>query len=172
MDIKTLKSVLPAPRKVSPELTSSRDSIVEGLTIPKEYWEFLKEYGSGVLSSFIWFFHPDTDNTFLRLSDQIERQAQVVHDALHDGFLNLNLDELDLEYPMIPFAVTDNGDLCCWVNHKDGQISISVFDPRGQIGNVYEMSFLMFIYGIVKRDIIPSAFPDDFSDLPAQFLSQ
>ena len=42
---------------------------------------------------------------------------------------------------------------------------------RKCIGNVYEMSFLMFIYGIVKRDIIPSAFPDDFSDLPAQFLS-
>jgi hypothetical protein len=131
-----------------------------GTGIPDDFKGFIEAYGSGTIGHFIWVLNPFSNNPFLNLLEQSQRQLDALRILLRD-FGERSPYEL---YPtpggLLPVAITDNGDVIHWLT-IDGPAdwSIVVNEARGPDYERFECNLTTFLEGLLDRSIRCRAFP-------------
>lgn len=128
-------------------------------SLPQDYKDFARLYGSGYFMEFLGIHIPNTQNPNTRL----EWQAQVVR----DGFRTLT--EEYCPYPMwpdpgglLPFGGTDDGDEFFWrMRGLPDDWRVVIWD-RG-FGSFEELDCDLtdFLAGLATGEILPKDWPDD-----------
>ena len=160
-----LWQILVAPQQASEQPTDNDWLEVEDQfgPLPTDFKTFLADYGTGCIGGFIWIFNP-ASNENLNLGRQIEKQLAALREVNVPGLTLFPADT-----GILPFGITDNGDLLAWRVHGEPNTwHVVVVDSRAPIFQVFEVGFSQFLAGILSRGIICSIFPDDFPpDHPA-----
>jgi len=167
LDIEALK-LLKAPDAPTEVPTDDDWGLIESafLEFPEDYKCFLGKYGTGCIAGFIYIFNPASKNDNLNLSKQIEKQLWSLRECRPEG---LRL------YPevggILPFGITDNGDLLGWnINRGDGVSGIIVVDSRTSAWETFNIGFSQFLVGILRKNIVCTIFPDDFPPHQPEFI--
>src|SRR4051794_3882347 len=110
--VEQLKRLVAPPSRPSGEPAWQRFRDEFGCAPPSDYAQFVKDYGLGSFDNFLWVFHPssrehldivgESQSRLLAMRELIGAGEQVPY-AIGDG-----------RSEVIPWACTDNGDVCFW----------------------------------------------------------
>jgi hypothetical protein len=123
-----------------------------GVSLPSDYKSFIETYGVGLIERFMFVLHPTCANPHMSL----EVQMRVRLDALR---------EMRRAQPvtLIPWLITDNGDVGYWlVDGEPDDWSVVVHDSAIAVDEHFALSMSEFLYGVLTRQLVSSALPDDF----------
>jgi hypothetical protein len=157
-----LWQILAAPQQASERPTNSDWLEVEGkfCPLPADFKAFLADYGTGSIGGFVWLFNPASRNENLNLARQIDKQLAALQEASVPGLRLYPADE-----GILPFGITDNGDLLAWrVHGKPDAWPVIVVDSRAPKCQTFDAGFSQFLAGILGNELVCDIFPDDFPD--------
>lgn len=128
-----------------------------GLTLPAGYRRLVARFGRGPFANFLHVLSPFTSNEFLNL----ERALQSYLGALRAIRLQ---DPDSLPFPvrpepggLLPWAITDNGDVLCWLTKGTPESWATVIVAlRGPRHEILEMSAERIVRAFVSATL-PSA---------------
>jgi len=140
-----------------------------GIRLPNDYKLLSAAYGEGSFDGFLWVLQPTSENPHLDLIWQRELQLGVLRELQASGE-NLPYSVDRGRETLLPWAITDNGDVCYWVlstsSEPDSWI-VAVNEARGQSWEVFDMSVSEFLVAVMSGAMHVDVFPDDFpSDSP------
>ncbi|MBI5722446.1 MAG: SMI1/KNR4 family protein [Planctomycetes bacterium] len=166
MNEKRIQILLACPEMVR-ELPSPEDwASVEckWCRLPADFKAFVSDYGTGCIDNFVWVFNPASQNENLNLSQQITQQLTAFK-----GTETLGLSLFPTKEGILPFGMTDNGDLLAWkVTGQADAWPVVIIDSRVPDYQEFEMGFSDFMYVILTKEVVCRIFPTDFpSDHPA-----
>ena len=161
-----LTSVLPRP--TNPVETASTErwgEIVDaiGFALPVDYTRFIESYGSGSINRFIHVFNPFSANLHINLLQQLTRVLASLR-ALKEEFPE------EIPFPLLyepgglmPWALTDNGDIFCWrTQGVSGQWSTVVVE-RSSGCPEFKMPMSRFLGQALRGTLDASVFPRSFA---------
>ena len=165
MSIDRLKAVLPLP----PEHPAKREAdawagVERSFTpLPADYKDFIDEYGPGYVSEFIWVLSPFIENEYYNLMRQTELQLGALRELKAKHKNEVAYDLFPAKGGLLPFALTDNGDVLYWKTAGE-PVSWSVVvnasrDPECQ---EFRTDMTGFLADIITKRLICRIFPDDF----------
>lgn len=173
MSLDRLQSVLKPP--VNPSNTGNGWSELEdalGVSLPQDYKDFINIYGTGGIDQFIWILTPfDLDENVNFLA-----RAEVMREAYLESKQQFPEYYKHCIFPeaggILPWGYTDNGDELYWKTNEDARMwSIIVYESRSWEYHEYPMSMTEFLFGIVSRNLVCDAFPEDFPSEDFEFIS-
>jgi len=131
--------------------------------LPDDYKEYIEIYGSGGIDGFLWIFNPFSGNENLNLKRQVVRQRQVLADLRSQGEA-LPYDAFPLQGGILPFGVTDNGDVLFWkTERRADDWTVVVNESRSPAWERFDLSMCGFLQGVlagqVRCNIFPRTFP-------------
>ena len=135
-----------------------------GVRLPNDYKLLIRTYGVGKFDDFIWVLHPTTPNNNLRLESQIQRCRWALKEV-RGSFASPS--------EVTPWAITDNGDVCYWLNRglsvdPDGW-QIAVNESRGPDWEVADLSTTAWLEAVLSRRLTIRLFPADFPSTSPRF---
>ncbi|HEU0131006.1 MAG TPA: hypothetical protein VFQ85_08455 [Mycobacteriales bacterium] len=128
--------------------------------LPADYRALVDTYGPGTFDEFLWVLQPSAANPNLDL----ERQRTVRIDALREVAASGE----PVPYPvdtLLPWAVTDNGDVCYWLTSGTadaGTWPVVVNGARGPEWVSFTGSATAFLAAVLAGELVVAVFPDDF----------
>jgi len=130
---------------------------------PHDFKVFLSQFGTGCIDEFLWFLSPVSPNENLNLTVQLERQLQALRESC-----DLGLPLFPEEGGILPFGITDNGDLLAWRTHGiPDEWGVVVVDSRAPEYVEFRQSFSRLVAGLLSGETKCTLFPADFpSDRP------
>jgi hypothetical protein len=167
-----LKSVLPQPQHPV-EVPSSMNwgEIVDviGFALPVDYMQFVEAYGSGSINRFIYVFNPFSSSPHLNLIRQLTRVLASFR-MLKEEFPD------EIPFPLLyepgglmPWGITDNGDVFCWRTQGVSGHWSTVVVERSSGCKEYEIPMSRFLSRSLTGSLTVSAFPRDFAAQPPVF---
>jgi len=128
-----------------------------GTTLPPDYRDFVRLYGSGSFMECLGVAVPRSQNPYLRLQSYVRAAC----DALRG-------DE-DCPYPLwpspgglLPFGRTDDGDELLWLQRGAPADWVVVFWNRGLLTyETFDCDLTDFLAGLVTGEILPGEFHDE-----------
>ena len=175
MSVEELISVLPPPEVPSNTGSSNEWSLVEkdiGIKLPSDYKEFISTYGAGGIDEFLWILTPFVKDKNVNLLKQIDVICSSYMDSKshfpnmfkHTAFPNHD--------GLLPWSITDNGNVLYWESKGNPENwPIVVYKSRSPDYIEYKYSMTEFLTELIKGNIKCDAFPSDFPDQPAEFIS-
>jgi hypothetical protein len=169
--VPALASVLRPPRRPSrvvPDWAAVEGDI--GTALPGDYKWFVDIYGVGRVDGFLSVFHPTSNNTYLRLKDQIARQLGALRTLREMGE--------EVPYPLfpepagiLPWAITDNGNVCHWRtgSANPDEWTVVVDNGRAPWWDEFPGSMTAFLSAVLSRRYQCSVFPIDFPSSSPRF---
>lgn len=155
-----LRFLLPPPIKHQ-ELPTENDWLAierAFCPLPSDFKAFVSQYGTGSIGGFIWIFNPASRNEHLNLTTQIVTQLRALHDLT-----SLGLKGFPEVGGILPFGITDNGDVLAWkVLGSPDSWRVVVVDSRAPRYSEFEVGFSRFIGGVLERAFACRLFPSDF----------
>lgn len=133
-----------------------------GIKLPSDYKNFIDKYGTGGLDNFLWVLTPFDEGyiNLIKRSEIILCAYEESKTQSDDGFVH---DVYPNKDGIFPWGYTDNGDELYWKTNEDsGKWDIVVYPSRESFGYVYKMSLTEFLYKLIVKELICSAFPNDF----------
>jgi hypothetical protein len=134
-----------------------------GIHLPSDYKWFLERYGMGEIDDFLLLFHPTTTNRHINLKNQIAETLWALRVVRDDG------DQVPYTiFPepggVVPWARTDNGDVCYWLTHEPDPDSwiVVVNESRGPEWEAYGGSATEFLAEVLSGRRQFSIFPENF----------
>ncbi len=175
MSLINLKNVLEPP--VNPSMTDNRTGWSEleavlGVSLPQDYKDYISTYGTGGIDNFIWILTPfdqDENVNFLIRSEEmreayLESKQQFPEDFKHCVFPEAG--------GILPWGYTDNGDELYWKTTEDEKMwTTIIYESRSSQYYEYPMSMTEFLFGILSRNLVCDAFPEDFPSEDPGFIS-
>lgn len=137
--------------------------------LPDDYKRFIEWYGSGCVSMFLWIFNPFSSNKNLNLIEQAKFYAKQFK----------KLGEQSKIFPifpepggLLPFGVSDNGDVFYWLTSPHGprQWKVAINKTRSDHYELFEMSMTGFLLGIVEEKIESQIFAKEMIQSDKLFL--
>jgi hypothetical protein len=126
--------------------------------VPADFKAFIDQFGTGNIGGFIWVFNPASSNENLNLCIQVEKQLTALKGSRIPG-LNLFPEKGGI----LPFGITDNGDLIAWkVEGRPDTWGVVVVHSRAPEYQEFSTPFREFLAGVLKKEIVCGIFPDDF----------
>ena len=122
---------------------------------------------------FLWIFNPFSDNENLNLIKQTKDHTTQYRWAKRE------LGEEYCPFPifpepggLLPFGVTDNGDVFFWLTDSDNpnHWKIVINETRSAEFELYDKKLTEFLVGIVNGQIESQIFPREFVDLTKLFI--
>lgn len=168
MSLSALLTVLPAPQHPSevptPETWSDTERQLGQL--PEDYKAFLGRFGTGTIGDFIGILNPASKNPHLNLL--------VKGRAILSALIELRDGGEPCPYPLfpdpgglLPFGVTDNGDMLLWLTAGEPRRwSVVVNAGREPTYETFECDMTDFVAGILTGRLHCSVFPDLLSSVP------
>lgn len=134
-----------------------------GHALPSDYKAIVERFGEGMFDDFLWVLQPST-NEYV---DLIQQQAACLRalQVLVEGGESIPYSVDPDRAELMPFALTDNGDVCYWVTSSSSDVddwTIAVNEARAPEWDAFPMTTSKFLHGVLVGSIRPSAFPDDF----------
>ena len=159
MLIDKLTSVLPLPDPREHNFNWDTIEKTYDIIFPEDYKLLLNLYGHGSIDNFFWILTPFCEDANINVFSQLETMKNA-YGAMRDYLQT----EFDYGYHpqsggLFPWCLTENGDELYWSKHK-GTLKIVVFEARYAKKHEYEMGIIEFLYKLLSRDIICSAFPE------------
>ena len=140
-----------------------------GRPLPLDYMRLVETYGRGSFDGFLWVLQPLRTNQYLDLVQQHRVRLDALR-TLRDAGEAVPFSVRESAEELVPWAVTDNGDVCYWVtsvSDDPNRWSVAVNEARGPRWLSFELSATEFLVGILSGDVRVDVFPDDFpSDTP------
>jgi SMI1-KNR4 cell-wall len=164
-----LREILSPPKNPRESPSKADWKIVESkwCVLPTDFKSFVTEYGTGSIDGFIWIFNPASRNPNLDLVQQISRQIEALR-----GSTSVGLTAFPQSGGILPFGLTDNGDLLAWkVQGIPDSWGIVVVDSRAPSYEKFDRGFSDFLVGILRKKIVCTIFPDDFPSSSPKFSS-
>lgn len=167
MGIVAVKAVLQPPQEPRevPADNEAWKSVEDrlGTRLPQDYKAFIELFGTGSTGGFIWVFNPFSSNKHVNL---------IEHGRLELGGLASLKEEFPQDYVhdayptpggLLPFAVTDNGDMLHWktVGEPD-HWTVIVYESRGPKYYGFDGSMTDFLASVLTRSVACDVFPPDF----------
>jgi len=142
-----------------------------GTLLPSDYKRFVRTFGTGYISDFIWVFNPFSKKDSMNLLKQINIRL----DALREIQKVLPEDVLFKFFPehggLLPIGATGNGDCLYWLTQGDSDSwPVIVNESRGPDWRRFDLSLTDFLAEILQKKIICDVFPSDFPSKQADFV--
>jgi SMI1-KNR4 cell-wall len=167
MALDDLLAVMPAPGAPFEVPSADAWASIEqriGATLPKDYKQFIEIYGSGQIAKFIWIFNPFSLNENLNLEKQIETQSQVLSELEGHGE-KVPYKSFPVPGGVLPFGVTDNGDLMFWETIGDSSVwPVLINESRAPEWETFDMPMSKFLARILAGKLKPNIFPKNFPE--------
>lgn len=165
MSLKKLNKILPPPiYAYDTGIGVNWPLIDNNFSFPKDYIEFITQYGVGKIDNFLTVFNPFSDNENLNFFKQ---KKWVI-----DDFIELTESDPDyypfILYPkvngLLPIGITDNGDYLFWIVSSDNSDSwnIAVIAARASEVEYQPENLTSFIAGVLSKRIQSMSFPKNF----------
>jgi hypothetical protein len=154
--IDSLKLVLPPPANPAYTGTQGEWAAVEsglGVTLPRDYKQFISEYGAGSIDEYLVVYSP-----FWSESSLAHELARLQH-AYH--YLVASLGYFPVPYPifpevggLLPWGSTANGDVCSWITDQGDpdRWPILIDDGEGSWERL-DMSMTAMIYAGIREEL-------------------
>lgn len=159
MSVHELEEIMPRP-VMRPRFARPLWAEVEGVLgvgLPQDYKDFIDLYGAGKICEFISIFSPFAANINLNLINQVNRQSAVLNEIALSGEV--------LPYPIFPIkdgilavGATDNGDIIYW-RTGPGRWSVVLNEARGTDWEIYDLSLVEFLIGLLSGQVSCRIFP-------------
>lgn len=133
-----------------------------GVPLPQDYKTFIDAYGSGQIDEFIWIFNPFSKNENLQLIRQLTIQSAVLSELVALGE-NVPYSVFPATGGVIPFGITDNGDLLFWkTSEAPSEWTVAVNDSRSPEWQEFRGSMTEFLASLLHGKVRCKFFPEDF----------
>jgi hypothetical protein len=144
-----------------------------GHGLPADYKQLVDLYGSGAIGDFIWILEPGSPNEHLDLLRQTTRQLEALRQLRSQGEpISYDIDSPDGH--LIPWAITDNGDVCYWRRNPSDppeRWTVVVNEGRGPLWERFDGSATDFLVEIFSLRLRSHIFPEDFPPEQPAFRS-
>jgi hypothetical protein len=140
-----------------------------GLSLPRDYKEYIATYGSGRWHVFWWILNPFSENEHLNLLVQSQNRRPKKWSALD---AERAVRESEKKYPhaiypesggLLPWAITDNGGRMFWLTAGEPSGWKTVYyasrDPNFE---VHDLPCMAILLGIVNGEL--PLFAEEFAD--------
>lgn len=158
MSIEALMAVVPPPAEPSEAFDGPWEPVEAelGRALPQDYKDFVRTYGLGGFSDFLWINVPRAESPYVRLEAEVRAAYGIFHD-----------DE-EFDQPLWPtrgglmtFGKTDFGDYVFWLTRGPPDEWPVVVWGRGTWKlELFECGLTDFLAGVLKNEIIPGGFPE------------
>jgi hypothetical protein len=141
-----------------------------GTSLPADYKDFLRLYGTGKIDDFIWIFNPSSRNENINLATQLRVQLAALSElqAYEEVLLYKLFPERD---GVFPFGITDNGDVLYWkTSGSPNTWTVLINEARSPDWEEFDMVMTEFLSKVISRQIYPSAFPNVFPSSVPVFI--
>lgn len=168
-----LRRLLPPPAHVTPPSQETWSRVEDALCtrLPTDFIDLVSVYGPGSFDRFLWVLQPVNDPPALSLVGQAVDQLEVLREIERYGEeVPYAVSEEGSE--LLPWALTDNGDVCFWVRRPDAspdEWTIAVHDSRGPDWEAYAGSCTEFLVAIFEGTSVLDIFPRDFPSASPAF---
>lgn len=158
MPIETLIKVVPPPAAPFEAYDGPWEPIEAefGVSLPPDYKDFVRLYGSGYFMQFLGVAVPVSANTYVRLAWGAATIRSMLEDVVNPQLL----------WPsrggMLPFGGTDNGDTLFWLTRgATAEWPVVVLGRGVTEFETFECDLTDFLAGLATGDTQPEEFPDD-----------
>lgn len=151
-----------------------------GTSLPADYKEMVQTYGPGAFGNFIYILQPDSNNHNIDLEHRGAMAIEALRVLQADRSGNPYGGGEELPYRLggspeiIPWAITDNGDVCYWVTRQssgpDGW-RVAVNEGSAPEWEEFDGSSTEFLLAVLSGDYVSDIFPDDFPGDDVGFVS-
>ncbi len=167
--INDLKARREAAAPPLPELTWTDIERRLGLRLPLDYKRLVETYGQGSFDGFLWVLQPSESNQNLDLLGQRRARLDALR-ALRDSGEEVPFGVEETGGELVPWAISDNGDVCYWVlsaSDDPDEWVVTVNEARGPRWETFDLSASEFLVTVLSGSLRVGFFPDDFpSDSP------
>jgi hypothetical protein len=173
VSIERLEAIIPPPARPEEVPDAAVWETVERnvAALPADYREFVSRYGTGWIDSFIWIFNPASRNPNLNLERQVQKQLQVLEEV-NQGGMEFVIPLFPQVGGVLPFGITDNGDLLVWKTDGDTKNwTVGVLGARSSPLLIFAMDMTSFLAGVCGGSIACAVFPQDFPSQNPAFSS-
>ena len=142
-----------------------------GLRLPLDYRRLVETYGQGSFDRFLWVLQPSETNQNLDLVRQHGTQLDALR-ALRDSGEAMPFGVEESAEELVPWAVTDNGDVCHWVvsaSDDPNEWSVAVNEARGSQWESFGLTATEFLVAVLSGDLRVRVFPHDFPSAAPTF---
>lgn len=164
MELVQLTSLVPAPEEPlepsTPKLWERYEASLD-LVLPSDYKQFVDVYGTGILGEFVYVLNPFSQNEYVN-------HTRIEQELFARQLYKQQFGAKVCPYPLfpepeglLPWAVTENGDVLFWLRHgSPSEWDIVINESRGPAFERFPSpatAFLRdFINGKIESRIIPS----------------
>jgi hypothetical protein len=142
---------------------------VLGVRLPSDYKRLIETYGVGAFDGFLWILQPRAGNEHLDMLVQRTLRLDALR-RLRSGGEQIPYETERGREEILPWATTDNGDVCYWVmrpREEADSWTVTVNEGRGPEWIDYQGTATEFLTACLSRSVRIAVFPDDFpSALP------
>lgn len=132
-----------------------------GTALPSDYKEYIRTFGTGKIGAFLLPFNPFAKNKYLNLVGQRKETL----DALREFY-----DEAGYAFPLfpdpnglLPWGVTDNGDLLFWQTRGEPDAwTVVVDESRGGSNEQYDETMTSFLAKLIAGELVSKIIPKKF----------
>lgn len=167
--VNDLKALVPPTRPPLPELDWAEIERRLGLRLPLDYKRLVETYGQGSFDGFLWVLQPSESNQNLDLLRQRGARLDALR-TLRDSGEEVPFGVENTDEELVPWAITDNGDVCYWVRSTSDDPDewvVTVNEARGPRWKTFALSTSEFLVAVLSGNLRVDLFPDDFpSDSP------
>ncbi|MBD2794978.1 SMI1/KNR4 family protein [Xenorhabdus sp. 18] len=174
MSIESLNNILPLPIHPNENGQNRKWPLIdERHAFPKDYIDFITQYGTGRIADFITIFNPfseDDDLNFFRQKEWIIEDFNSLVESDPDYYPFILYPKKD---GLLPIGVTDNGDYIFWVTSSDDceLWKVAIIAARAPEVEYRQENFTDFLEGVLSRKIKCMSFPDGFPPNSIEFNS-
>ena len=142
-----------------------------GTALPCDYKRFIESYGSGRIDDFLSILNPFSANKYLNLFFQFETQLASLSELKATGSEIVPFDLFPMPGGLLPFGITDNGDVLYWVTVGQPDVwTVAINASRSPDWRYFAVGMVAFLWKTLTRQELCEVFPDDFpSDTPLFF---
>lgn len=143
-----------------------------GITLPKDYKDFIDIYGTGGIDNFLWILNPfveDENVNFLKKKEELLNAYQESKNKFPELY-QYNI--FPSSEGLLPWGYTDNADELYWLtSEKLEDWKIIIYESRSSENYCYSYTMTEFLYQIVSKEIICDAFSEDFPNENPIFIA-
>jgi hypothetical protein len=175
MSLKILEQVV-CPPSISPkkEVDWDKVELEIGIQLPPDYKQLISVYGHGAFDNFLWVYQPVSEDAFMDLVVQSKRRIDILRDIKGEfGKKDVPYGLFPEPGGLLPWGVTDNGNICYWQTITGGPTkwTVTVNQSRGPRWAEFDGSMTEFLSAVLSGQYQCPVFPDDFPSAHPVFRS-
>lgn len=158
--LRLLRALLPPPRAPSEAARPSEWPALEarlGVRLPADYRGFIESYGTGSIDDFLWVLNPSSVNDDLELVSRGQATLDAMTVLRRAGHLREDLKLFPEPGGLLPWGVTENGDVLCWrVRGAPARWRTTVQSSNGLRFEHHELNFSGLLTGLLDGSVSSS----------------